>query len=96
MEVFNNFIEKGVPLFADFLKMLGGHVDEDDIKIEEIKQNFQNYILKYENNPVEYFKAEINKFHKVADQTIRKIGKLYAMAKDDEVVNESIINCLRY
>jgi hypothetical protein len=48
--------------------------------------------VKYENNPLGFFKAEIDKFHRVADQVIRKIGKLYDMAQDDAQVTESIID----
>ena len=62
---------------------MGGIVDEDDIKVDQIKKNFRSFVAKYENNPLGFFKAEIDKFHRVADQVIRKIGKLYDMAQDD-------------
>ena len=60
--------------------------------MEQIKKNFRNFVAKYENNPLGFFKAEIDKFHRVSDQVIRKIGKLYDMVQDDTQVTESIID----
>jgi 6,7-dimethyl-8-ribityllumazine synthase len=49
--------------------------------------------MKYENNPKKFFEDEFEKFNYVANKMLKKISKLYAMAKDDEQpVSESIIN----
>jgi hypothetical protein len=85
-------VDRGQDSFLSFIRQLGGIVDEDDIKVEQIKKNFRNFVAKYENNPLGFFKAEIDKFHRVSDQVIRKIGKLYDMAQDDTQVTESIID----
>ena len=92
IEVFDEYLDRGNNPFNMFLRQLGGIVDEDDIKVDQIKNNFRNFVAKYENNPLGFFKAEIDKFHRVSDQVIRKIGKLYDMAQDDTQVTESIID----
>ena len=92
IEIFDEYVDRGQDSFLSFIRQLGGIVDEDDIKVEQIKKNFRNFVAKYENNPLGFFKAEIDKFHRVSDQVIRKIGKLYDMAQDDTQVTESIID----
>ncbi len=92
IDTFDNYVDRGQDSFLTFIKQLGGIVDEEEVKVRQIKQNFRNFVAKYENNPLGFFKAEIDKFHRVADQVIRKIGKLYDMAEDDTQVTESIID----
>jgi hypothetical protein len=92
IDIFDEYLDKGQNPFKLFLMQMGGIVDEDDIKVDQIKKNFRSFVAKYENNPLGFFKAEIDKFHRVADQVIRKIGKLYDMAQDDAQVTESIID----
>jgi hypothetical protein len=80
--------EKG--LFA--LMNLFGNMGGNDEQMDKIRKQFIKYILKYEKNPKQFFKDEIRKFQMVADKMIRKIAKLYDMAKDDAPVSESIID----
>jgi hypothetical protein len=61
-------------------------------KTDAIRQKFLNYAMKYEKNPTKFFEDEIEKFQYVANKMLKKISKLYAMAKEDEQVSESIIN----
>jgi len=62
-------------------------------KTNEIRQKFFNYAIKYQENPTKFFKEEFEKFQYVATKMLKKISKLYAMAKDDEQpVSESILN----
>jgi hypothetical protein len=91
LEIFDDYISHNEDMFKQFLKAMGSSFPEDD-KVNKVLSNFQNYALKYKDNPLQFFKSEIDKFHKVSDQTMRKISKLYAMAKDDTEVTESIIN----
>jgi hypothetical protein len=72
---------------------LFGLNDNKDEKMDNIRNQFVKHISKYEKNPNQFFKNEIKKFHIVADKMIRKIAKLYSMAKDDSpAVKESIID----
>jgi hypothetical protein len=48
--------------------------------------------MKYEKNPTKFFEDEIENFQYIANKMIKKISKVYALAKDDEEVSESIIN----
>ena len=61
-------------------------------KTNEIRQKFFNYAIKYQENPTKFFENEFENFNFVANKMLKKISKLYAMAKDDEQVSESIIN----
>lgn len=62
-------------------------------KTNEVRQKFLNYAIKYENNPVKFFEDEIENFSYLANKFLKRVIKLYAMAKDDETqINESIQN----
>ena len=60
-------------------------------KTNEVRKKFLSYVTKYESNPVEFFKSEIENFNYVANKMLKKLSKLYSIAKDDDV-NESIQN----
>jgi len=61
-------------------------------KTDEIRRKFLSQTMKYEKNPTKFFKDEIENFQYIANKMLKKISKLYAMAKDDEQVSESILN----
>lgn len=62
-------------------------------KTDQIRRKFLNYAIKYQNNPTKFFEDEIENFNYVSTKMLKKIGKLYAMAKDDDQpVSESIQN----
>jgi hypothetical protein len=61
-------------------------------KTNEIRQKFLSRTMRYEKNPIKFFEDEFEEFNYVANKMLKKISKLYAMAKDDEQVSESIIN----
>jgi hypothetical protein len=61
-------------------------------KTNEIRQKFLSRTMRYEKNPTKFFEDEFEKFNYVANKMLKKISKLYAMAKDDEQVSESILN----
>ena len=99
MEFFMRMTSKGTDNFIEFGQQMGILPDfmKDEAialsKVNEVRQNFLKFTKRYENNPIKFFKDECKKFNKVADQLLRKVSKLYDMAKDDEQpVSESIIN----
>jgi hypothetical protein len=61
-------------------------------KTDEIRQKFLKYVMKYEKNPTKFFEDEIENFQYIANKMIKKISKVYGLAKDDEQVSESILN----
>jgi hypothetical protein len=62
-------------------------------KTDEVRKKFLSYVMKYEKNPTKFFEDEIENFQYIANKMLKKISKLYAMAKDDnQPVSESIIN----
>jgi hypothetical protein len=82
---FSDYVNRSEDMFTQFLRAMGAPVDnnDDDVKLDKIVLKFQNYVLKYKDNPIQFFKSEIDRFHKVSNQ---------AMAKDDTEVTESIID----
>lgn len=77
--------------FINMLRQFMG-VDENEDKIEKVRRKFFNYLVKFQKDPTQFFKSEIDNFNYFARKMLKKISKLYALAKDDEEVNESILN----
>jgi len=94
LSTFEDYVSRGEDMFAQFLRMMGASVgDSEEVeKLDKIKSKFQNHVLKYRDNPIQFFKSEIDRFHRVSDQAMKRISKLYVMAKDDTEVTESIID----
>jgi esterase/lipase len=87
---FNNMIGSPISDLFSLFSMFGSGMSPDSIKIDKLKEKFYNYATKYRSNPIQYFKDEIKNFHKVADQMIKKLSKLYAMSS--QTTTESIID----
>ena len=67
--------------------------DDNKEKMENLRNKFLNYLIKFQNNPTEFFEDECEKFNYISTKMLKKISKLYAMAKNDEQpVSESILN----
>ena len=99
MQFFMDMTSKGSDNFIEFGQAMGILPDfmKDEAialsKVNEVRQNFLKFTKRYEKNPIKFFEDECKKFNRVADQLLRKVSKLYDMAKDDEQpVSESIIN----
>jgi hypothetical protein len=82
--------------FGGQLGLLPNHLEKDVKKLEktdEVRSKFLSYVMKYEKNPTKFFEDEIENFQYIANKMIKKISKLYAMAKNDQrPVEESIKN----
>jgi hypothetical protein len=98
MEMFVRMTEHVMDDFLKFGAQLGILPPNAEERLEElqktnmIRQKFMNYVMKYEKNPTKFFEDEFEKFNYVSNKMLKKIGKLYDMAKDDVPVSESIIN----
>jgi chaperonin GroEL (HSP60 family) len=97
VETFDEMVSNTEDTLKDFFKQMMGGVpsfldDDSDNKMEQLRKKFISGVIKYEKNPLKFFQVECEKFNYIATKMLKKIGKLYAMAKDDEPVNESIIN----
>ena len=97
LETFDEMVSSKEDGLKQFFKQLMGGVpsfisDDNEKNMEQLRQKFINSVIKYEKDPLKFFQVECEKFNYVATKMLKKIGKLYAMAKDDEPVNESIIN----
>ena len=97
LETFDEMVSSKEDGLKQFFKQLMGGVpsfmsDDNEKNMEQLRQKFISSVIKYEKDPLKFFQVECEKFNYVATKMLKKIGKLYAMAKDDEPVNESIIN----
>jgi len=98
MELFMTMTEHSYDDFLKFGLQLGLLPDGAKEKLEglhktnQIRQKFLSQTTKYEKNPTKFFEVEFEKFNYVANKMLKKISKLYDMAKDDEQVSESILN----
>jgi len=98
MGIFNDMISDKADDIRNFLKLMSKNVpsfleDDSKEKMENLRNKFLNYLIKFQNNPTEFFEDECEKFNYISTKMLKKISKLYAMAKDDEQpVSESIIN----
>ena len=98
MELFMIMTEHAMDDFLKFGSQLGLLPSGTEEKVkqlektDEVRQKFLKYVMKYEKNPTKFFENKIENFQYVANKMIKKISKLFAMAKDDEPVSESIIN----
>jgi predicted CopG family antitoxin len=98
MELFMTMTEHSYDDFLKFGLQLGLLPDGAKEKLEglhktnQIRQKFLSQTTKYEKNPTKFFEDEFEKFNYVANKMLKKISKLYDMAKDDEQVSESILN----
>ena len=87
----DNMIKFGVQL-GMLPPNLQDKVDELE-KTDDIRRKFLSYVMKYQKNPTKFFEDEIENFQYVANKMLKKIGKLYVLAKDDQQpVEESIHN----
>lgn len=98
MGIFNDMISDKADEIRNFLKLMSKNVpsfmeDDDKEKMDNLRSKFLNYLIKFQNDPTRFFEAECEKFNYISTKMLKKISKLYAMAKDDEQpVSESIIN----
>ena len=98
MGIFNDMISNKADEIRNFLKLMSKNVpsfmeDDDKEKMDNLRSKFLNYLIKFQNDPTGFFEAECEKFNYISTKMLKKISKLYAMAKDDEQpVSESIIN----
>jgi hypothetical protein len=98
MGIFNDMISDKADDIRNFLKLMSKNVpsfmeDDDKEKMDNLRSKFLNYLIKFQNDPTGFFEAECEKFNYISTKMLKKISKLYAMAKDDEQpVSESIIN----
>ena len=92
----NLIIEHKIPKVVigciDSFSEVAGKGVEKLKKTDEVRNKFLNYVMKYEKNPTKFFEDEIENFQYIANKMIKKISKVYGLAKDDEQVSESILN----
>lgn len=91
MERFVDYIKGPMGGLFELFSFFGGLSSPEEIKVKKLKETFHKYLTRYKNDPTQFFKNQIEKFHVVANQMIKKLSKLYAMTSKSQT-NESIIN----
>ena len=93
MDIFLNMTStRNEQLRNELLQMMGQKVDPMSGEIGDVRKKFFNYISKFKDKPVDFFKSEIENLSYNANKILKRISKLYAMAQDDTQVTESILN----
>lgn len=98
IETFMEMVRNKEDAVKNFLQQLMGGLpailqqDDDEEKMNKLKRRFISFVSKYENDPLKFFQDECKNFNFMATKVLKNIGKLYALAKDDDEVNESILN----
>jgi hypothetical protein len=89
LELFDNYITPQAERFA----RLFGLQTQGTKGRNEIIRKFNNYVSKYENKPIDFFKNECDRFNHVATNMMKKISKVYSLIPDEkQETNESILN----
>lgn len=97
MEIFVNMTEHGMD---DLIRMGGllGNLPsfmknrlEGLKKTDEVRDKFLKYTMRFKKDPIKFFENECEHFNYTATKILKRIGKIYSLAQEDEV-NESIIN----
>lgn len=76
-------------LTTDFIEEMIGF-DPESKKGKYFRKNAQKF-GKYQNNYLNFYKTEIEKFNKIGNLMIKKISKLYSIAKDSNADSSDII-----
>lgn len=97
IETFDKMVSTENDMLKSFFRQMVGNVpsfmeDDEEKNVDKVRRKIINSIVKYEKDPLRFFQDECEKFNYITTKMLKKIGKLYAIAKDDEPVNESIIN----
>ena len=98
IDTFMEMVRNKEDVVKNFLQQLMGGLpailqqDDDEEKMNKLKRRFISFVSKYENDPLKFFQDECKNFNFMATKVLKNIGKLYALAKDDDEVNESILN----
>ena len=92
IEKFKQFVETPMTGLFELFNFFGSQISlGDEGKINVAKKKFINRLIRFENNPTEFFKYEIKNFNKVTNNMIKKLSKLYHIAIDNKT-NESVID----
>ena len=93
MEIFMDMTTNKKEELENMLKqMLGQEIDPMTGEIGDVRKTFLNHVSKFRDKPLDFFKSEIENMSYNANKMLKKISKLYAMAKDGTQVTESILN----
>jgi hypothetical protein len=91
IETFNDYVLGPMGGLFNMFQMFGGKVPDHNKNVEKVKEKFYYYVTKLRGRPIDFIESEIKRFNDVADKTIKKLSKLYAMTHKNQT-NESIIN----
>tara|TARA_R110000868_G_scaffold211073_5_gene461174 strand:+ start:3071 stop:4309 length:1239 start_codon:yes stop_codon:yes gene_type:complete len=93
VDIFDDMTSNDVDLFSSMSRLMGiPFLGKSNDEKDKVRRKFINHVAKYEDNPIKFFVDECERFNYISTKVIKKLGKLYDMAKDKEQTNESIIN----
>ena len=74
----------------DFFEVMLSKLQGIDDKSNEFMEKYFEELTKYQDNPSEYFKQQVKHLNRVGNYMIKKIGKLYSIAKEDSETGDII------
>jgi lysyl-tRNA synthetase class I len=97
LDIFQDMTSNEQDNLMDMFKgLFGQNIVKNDLqqkRLEQVRNKFYNYAVKYKDNPTKFFEDEFENFNYTANKVLKRLSKLYALAQDDEQpVSESILN----
>jgi len=59
---------------------------------ENVRNNYINYVIKYQNREIDFFKDECDRFNYVSTKLIKRLSKIYSLLSESKIQEEE--NCI--
>jgi hypothetical protein len=59
---------------------------------ENVRNNYINYVIKYQNREIGFFKDECDRFNYVSTKLIKRLSKIYSLLSESKIQEEE--NCI--
>jgi hypothetical protein len=79
-------------MFGPLARLIGKGKEPSEGK-EKVRKKYINYVAKYSNRSIDFFKDECERFNYESTNLMKRISKIYSLILDEkEQTNESILN----
>ena len=95
VDIFDDYIDNKNDSFESMLsRVFGGSIaSKKNEEKDNVRRKFVNFVSKYKNREMDFFKDECERFNYVSTNLMKKITKIYSLLPDEkEQTNESILN----
>jgi len=95
VDIFDEYIDNNNDSFESAIsRLFGGSItSKRNEEKDNVRRKFVNFVSKYQNREIDFFKDECERFNYEATKLMKKISKIYSLIPDEkEQTNESILN----